>query len=239
MMLKTPLAILLLCLAGLHAHAQEDVIRKNLRDRLSDFPQIDEILKTPVPGIFEVRINNSQIVYVDEKANFLFEGILLNTQNKENLTATRIAKITAIEFKDLPFKDSFVIKKGTGKRKFAVFVDPNCGYCKQFEQDIQKMTDISMHVFLYPVLGADSGEKSSRIWCSKDKVASYEAYMNSRKPSDSAKCNTDSIDRNIIFGKKYNITGTPTIIFANGERVPGAMGVKKLEERLSKVASKI
>jgi thiol:disulfide interchange protein DsbC len=232
--------ILLLCLAGLHApaHAQDAVIRKNLQERLEGLPAIDEISKTPVPGIFEVRINKTEIFYVDEKADFLFEGSLMDLRSKENLTASRVAKLSVINFKDLPLKDSFVIKRGSGKRKLAVFADPNCGYCKELEKELQKISDVSVHVFLYPVLGADSSEKAARIWCSKNKAASFEAYMLNQKAPESAKCDTSSVDRNVAFGKKQSITGTPTIVFPDGERVGGLIDADEINKRLSRTVAK-
>ena len=46
-----------------------------------------------------------------------------------------------------------------------------------------------------------------------------------------------ALQRNLAFGKKYKITGTPTLIFANGTRVPGAIGAQEVEKRLAEAAS--
>jgi len=117
------------------AQAQEAAIRKNLPERLPNLPKIDEVSKTAVPGIWEVRIG-TDLFYTDDQGNHLFTGELIDTRTRANLSRERIDKLTAFDFSKLPLKDAIVIKQGTGARKMAVFVDPNCGYCKRFERDV-------------------------------------------------------------------------------------------------------
>ena len=170
MKLNKILAGLALSGAALAAWADEVEIRKNLAERLPQLGKIDEVTKSPIPGLFEVRANGSEIFYTDPQGNFLLQGDLIDTQLKRNLTEERINKLTALAFADLPLKDAFTIVRGNGKRKIAVFEDPNCGYCKRFERDLQQVNNVTISMFLYPILSADSAEKSRNIWCSKDKV---------------------------------------------------------------------
>jgi thiol:disulfide interchange protein DsbC len=51
----------------------------------------------------------------------------------------------------------------------------------------------------------------------------------------SANCDTAALARNIEFGRKYKITGTPTLVFADGTRVPGAIGAPQVEKMLAEV----
>ncbi|MEO8079736.1 MAG: DsbC family protein, partial [Caldimonas sp.] len=131
------------------AFADEAAIRKNLAERLPDFPKIDEVTKSPLSGLYELR-SGSDIFYTDEQGNYLIEGQMLDTKSKVNLTSLRVAKLTAIDFKALPLKDAMVWKQGTGERKLVVFADPNCGYCKKFERDLQAIKDVTVYTFLYP-----------------------------------------------------------------------------------------
>jgi thiol:disulfide interchange protein DsbC len=223
----------LLAALSLSAFAQEATIRKNLAERLPKLPAIDEITKTPMPGLYEVRINHSDIFYTDEKGDFLIQGSLIDTKAQRDLTEQRVEKLTAIAFKDLPLKDAFTIVRGDGKRKMAVFEDPNCGYCKRFERDLVKIDNVTVHVFLYPILSADSGEKSRNIWCAKDKGKAFLDWMVKDVTPSDAKCDAAAVARNFEFGKKARITGTPTIIFADGSRVPGAIGADRVEKLLA------
>ncbi len=234
-LLKTILSALVV-LACANSYAQEDVIRKNLAERIPKLPKIDEVNKSPMAGLYEVRVGGTDIYYTDAGGNFLIDGQLIDAKSGKNLTEERMNKLTAIDFKDLPLKDAIVIKRGTGARKIAIFEDPNCGYCKRFEADMQKVNHATIYLFLYPILGADSVEKTKAIWCSADKGKAWLDYMLNEVPlRGTNKCNTDAITRNVEFGKKHRITGTPTILLADGTRIPGAISSAQLEKMLAEV----
>ena len=225
--------LILSFVAGTSALAEEATIRKNLSERLPTLPKIEEVSKTPMNGLFEVRVNNNDIFYTDAEGNFLIQGSLIDTKAKKNLTEERTDKLNTVAFSSLPFKDAFTIVRGNGKRKMAVFEDPNCGYCKRFERDLQKVNDVTIHLFLLPILSADSAEKSKAVWCSKDKAKAWADLMLRDKNVPAASCDTSALDRNIEFSKKNRITGTPTVIFADGTRVPGAISAQQVEKYLA------
>jgi len=215
------------------ALAQEALIRKNLAERLPALSKIDEVSKTPMNGLYELRVNGSDIFYTDAEGNFLIQGNLLDTKAKRNLTEERVEKLSAIDFAALPLKDAFTQVRGNGKRQLAVFEDPNCGYCKRFERDLQKINDVTIHTFLIPILSPDSVEKSKNIWCAKDKGKAWLDWMVRDQPAAKASCDTAALERNLAFSKKYRITGTPTVFFADGTRVPGAISADQIEKTLA------
>lgn len=231
-LLKSSLLALIASLS-LGALAQEAAIRKNLAERLPNLPKIDEVTKTPMDGLYEVRINQSEIFYTDAGGNFIIQGNLIDTKARVDLTEQRVEKLTAIDFKDLPLKDAFTIVRGNGKRKVAVFEDPNCGYCKRFERDLAKVDNVTVHVFLYPILSQDSADKSRHIWCAKDKGKAFLDWMVRDITPPAVSCDASALARNVEFGKKMRITGTPTLIFANGNRVPGAIPQDRIEKLLA------
>ena len=232
-MLRHLLLPFCLALLSLTVAADEAVIRKNLVQRLPEFPKIDEVSKTPIPGIWEVRLG-SEVLYTDADGSHLFQGDLIDTKTKTNLTRQRIDKLTAIKFDELPFKDAMVIKQGNGSRRLAVFGDPNCGYCKRLERELAALKDVTIYTFVLPVLGADSDAKSRSIWCSKDAMKVWRDWMldGVTPPRTMGSCDTAAIQRNLAFGQKYRINGTPALFFENGERVPGAMSGADLAKRL-------
>ena len=217
----------------LPAQAQDTAaIRKALSERVPQLQQIDEITRTPMPGLFEVRVG-TDVFYSDAKGDFLLQGELLDTRAKRNLTSERVTKLSAIDFASLPEKDAFTIVRGNGKRHVAVFEDPNCGYCRRFEADLKTIDNVTVHVYLYPILGPDSTEKSKNLWCAKDRARAWQDWMVDSKPIPAAKCDTTALDRNVAFGRKFKITGTPTLIFADGTRVPGAIAAAEIEKQLN------
>ena len=218
---------------GWSAAAQEATIRKNLAERIPQLQAIDEVSKSPMAGLYEVRVNGTEIYYTDAEANFLVQGSLIDTKQRRNLTEERVDKLTAINFEALPFKDAFTIVRGNGKRRLAVFQDPNCGYCKRFERDLQKLNHVTIHMFLYPILSADSNEKSKNIWCAKDRAKAWQDWMVRDQTPAAANCDTSAIARNIDIGRKFKISGTPTLVFVDGSRVPGAISMAEVEKYLS------
>jgi thiol:disulfide interchange protein DsbC len=227
-------AALLLALVSHNASADtvENTIRKNLIDRLPQLPHIDEISKSPMNGLYEVRLDETEIYYTDAEGNFLIQGSLIDTKTRKNLTEERTDKLMAIGFDTLPTKDAFSIVRGNGKRKIAVFEDPNCGYCKRFEKDLQKIDNITVYLFLYPILSADSMDKAKNIWCAKDKAKIWQDWMVKSQTPAQAQCDGTALQRNLEYGKKHKINGTPTILLADGTRVPGAIEAKELEKLL-------
>ena len=227
------LGLTLALTAGVAAQAQEAAIRKNLLERLPTLPKIEEVSKTPMNGLFEVRVSGNDIYYTDADGSFLIQGHLIDTRAKKNLTEERMDKLNVVAFDSLPLNDAFTIVRGNGKRKMAVFEDPNCGYCKRFERDMQKVNDVTIHLFLMPILGPDSSVKSKAVWCAKDKAKAWtDMMLRDQKPA-AGNCDATALTRNIEFGQQHRITGTPTLIFADGKRVPGAIAAQQVEQYLA------
>lgn len=216
------------------AGAQEN-LEKILAERFPELPKIDEVRPTPLNGIFEIRVD-TDIFYADTKGDFVIQGDLIDARTQRSLTQERIEQITGIDFKKLPIEDAIKIVRGKGQRKMAIFADPNCGYCKKLERDLEKLNNVTIYLFPFPILGADSVQKSKNIVCAKNPAAAWEDFMirgQAISPAAQAQCDVSSIERNLAFGRKHKITGTPTIIFENNQRVPGAIGLAQVEQLLN------
>ena len=226
-------ALIVMSIKSAMAQGHEAAIRKNLSERIPQIPKIEEITPTPLAGIYELRLSTNEIYYSDASGNFLIQGNLIDTKSKRNLTEERENKLSAIDFQSLPFKDAITIVHGNGKRKLAVFEDPNCGYCKRFERDLAKIDNVTVYLFLMPVLGPNSVEKAHYIWCAKEPGIAWTNMMQKDIPPAQAQCNIAAIERNLEFGHKYKITGTPTLVAQDGTRVPGAINSTQIEKLLA------
>ncbi len=235
---------LLIALGGLvmacGLQAQEAAIRKNLAERLPSLPKIDEVTRSPIAGLYEVRYGGAEILYSDERGEFiLVNGSMVDTKTRIDLTEARIDKLLAIDFDKLPVKDAIAFRQGSGARRMAVFADPNCGYCKRFERDLAGVKDVTIYTFLMPILGPDSVAKSNDIWCSKEPAKTWRAWMiDGVAPPKVARCDTAAIDRTLDFAKKQRIQGTPAVFFADGTRKPGAIPAEMVEKLLAASAKK-
>jgi thiol:disulfide interchange protein DsbC len=232
MRIAAPLFTLALAFAtAFPALAQElDRIKADLQKK---FPQaqFDTVRKAGYGSLFEVT-GGGEIFYTDEKTSFLLVGTLIDTKTRENVTEARQRKLSAVPFESLPFDNAIKIVRGNGARKIAIFEDPNCGYCKRFEKELANVTDLTVYVFLYPILSPESTEKSANIWCAADRPKAWLDYMLKDVAPAAAKCPTP-LEANVQFGQGKRITGTPTIFFEDGERVPGAMSIASFEKRLA------
>ncbi|HNC51782.1 MAG TPA: DsbC family protein [Accumulibacter sp.] len=229
-----PLA--LVAALSLPASADEASVKKAVEGKLER--TVTSVSKTPYLGLYEVYVDG-QIVYTDEKVTALLLGSLIDGKTMKNVTDERMQKLTAIKFSDLPLALAVKQVRGDGKRVFATFEDPNCGYCKKMAKEIAKLDNVTIYTFLYPILSPDSLEKSNQIWCSGDRAkAWYEWMVDGKAPGGKGDCDTSAIKKTIETGRKLAINGTPTVFFSDGERIPGAIPMAKIEQKLAQTQGK-
>lgn len=218
------------------ARAGDAEIRQSIESR---FPstKVTEVNKSVLPGVFEVVMEGNQgpmVAYTDDKGRYVMVGDLLDIKAERNLTRERMDKLTEVKFDSLPLHQAIKIVKGNGKRRLAVFSDLDCPYCKKLEAELEKVDNVTIYTFLYPLpMHPDAPRKSKLIWCSKDRAAAWNDYMQKGKvPAGKGDCD-NPIDENLALGAKLRIDGTPAMIFASGKRVPGYMPAARLDEMLT------
>ena len=229
----------LLLLLALPALAQEQKIREALEPKLG--VKVEGVQPSPLPGIYEVRLqtlDGPKIVYSDEKGNYVFTGRLIDVKSERDLTEERLQKLTSIEFGQLPLDMAVKIQRGNGKRVLAMFSDPYCPYCRRLEQTLMQIDDITVYVFMYPVIRPDLADHSRAVWCSKDRARAWlDLAANDRPkvPSAGASC-ANPVDKVLELGRSLRVNGTPTLYFANGEKASGGMEIAALRKKLDEIA---
>ena len=227
-----PLALATLSVAS--ANADEAEIKKAMEAKLG--AKVESVTKSGYLGLYEV-YSEGNVLYTDEKMTaFIAGGQLIDGKTMKNVTEERMRKLTAIKFSELPLDRAIKQVRGDGKRLLATFEDPNCGYCKRLARDLLKLDNVTVYTFLYPILSEDSLRKSKQIWCSADRAKAWNDWMvEGRAPTAKDDCDTTAIARNQEYGRRLGISGTPTMFFADGERVPGAMPLAKIEQKLGQL----
>lgn len=233
-MLKKVLPLALALVFSTFAVADEAEIKKGMEAKLGT--KVDSVSKSGYLGLYEVYADGN-IFYTDEKMTvIMIGGNLIDAKTMKNVTEERMRKLNAIKFADLPLERAIKHVRGDGKRVMATFEDPNCGYCKRLAKDLLKIENVTVYTFLYPILSEDSVKKSKQIWCAADRAKAWNDWMvEGKSPSGKDDCDASAVSKNQEFGRKLNITGTPTMFFADGERVPGAMPLANIEKKLSSV----
>ena len=234
--------ILLIVLASLSlaAFAGEAEIRQMVEGKLS--VKVQSVQPTPLPGIFEVQFTTRegpQIIYTDAQGTYIVTGSLIEAKSGRDLTEEKLTRLSAINFDSLPLDLAVKIQRGNGKRVLAMFTDPYCPFCRRFEKALLQIDDITVYVFMFPVIRPEFADHSRAVWCSKDRVRAWLDLAAAEKPkipSASPTC-ANPVDKILEFGRSLNVTGTPTLYFSNGERVAGGMQLADLRTKLDQVAA--
>ena len=217
------------------AYAGEKEIRKLMESRFPNMGKIEHIAKTPYLGLYEITADG-QMYYVDEKAQYLFDGHIIELETKRDVTEERKRVLFAIDFNKLPLELAVKRVKGNGKRKMAYFTDPNCSFCKRLEQELEKVNDVTLYIYMFPIFPG-SDEIVRNVRCAKDPVKAWIGWMLDGTTPASATCET-ATDKVVALGRKLHVNGTPNLIFANGMQSPGYLPAEELEKNLSAPAKK-
>jgi len=225
---------ILFALFGCTAFADESTIRTEFA-KMFPGETIGDIKKMPFLGLYEIQIDD-QILYTDANFRYLVRGDVIDVKTKTNLTEESQQKRLAVPFDQLPLDLAFKKVKGDGSRKLAVFSDPDCPYCKRLEQSLASIDNVTIYTFLYPLeqLHPKAPEVARAIWCSPDRVKAWDDYMLRKVAPKTAGTCDNPVDKIVQYGQGKRISGTPTLLFTDGKRVPGAIPLDQIESNLAK-----
>lgn len=227
---------LLLALAAPGAVAQpEDALRKLIETKMPG-EKVREIRKTPLPGIYEVAFGN-RLFYTDEGLNYLIVGNIIEASTNRNLTDQRLRQLTAIDVKQLPVDLAIKSVKGDGRRTLYVFSDPLCPFCSQLEQELQKVSNVTVYTFLTPVeqMRPGSRNRALEIWCSTDRVRAWDEWMLKQVIPRSKPTCRNSLDQVVKLSDKLGFQVTPTLVFADGAVLSGMVPAAQIEKFMNAV----
>lgn len=212
---------------------QEARVHKLVEPRMGANVKVDAVSKTAYGGLYEVR-SGGDIFYTDENARYMFVGKVVDLTTLQDLTRARADELAAIRFSDLPLEMAIKTVKGNGNRVMAVFEDPNCPYCRKLHQTMKGIDNVTVYTFLLNILSDDSAAKAKDIWCAPDRAQAWQQWMLESKsaPAAPAACVTPN-EQVLALGRKLQLTGTPTIYFADGSRSGSGFDVATLEKRLA------
>ncbi|MEO5669893.1 MAG: DsbC family protein [Ramlibacter sp.] len=214
--------------------ADEAAVRATLQRVFPQSP-VQGIAKTPVPGLLEAAIDG-QVYYVTDDGRYILAGQLIDVRISRNLTQERLDQINAIPFDSLPLAWAVKRVKANGARKLAIFEDPDCPYCKTLEQELKAVDNLTIYIFLFPIdeLHPAAAEKSRAVWCAKDQAKAWDDVMRSGvAPAPGVDCD-HPIAKIAGFAKQHRISGTPTLILAEGRRLVGSVPSVELEKQLAR-----
>jgi thiol:disulfide interchange protein DsbC len=235
------LAALLVLLAATAVSANEAQIRKALEPKLGG-ARIEGVQPAPIQGLWEVRFRTDEgmrVVYTDAAGSYVIDGNIYDLRRNRDLTGERLRQLNAIKFEALPLDLAVKVQRGNGKRVLAMFSDPYCPACRQFERALAQIDDITVYVFMYPVIRPENADHSRAVWCSPDRAKAWlelAAAPRPKVPEASASC-PNPVDKLVETGRKLGVNSTPTLFLANGERLTGGLAAADLKDLLDRSAT--
>jgi len=196
---------------------------------------IASVVKSPFFGLYEAQFED-RIVYTDAKVTYVLVGAIYDADSKQNLTEARQRQLNRVAWDSLPLDLAFKRVKGKGTRKLVIFADADCPFCKRLESDLKSVDDITIYTFLFPIdqLHPDASRKSAVIWCAADRAKAWDEFFETGKlPDNKGDCPTPIKDT-ALLGNKLRVSATPTLVFADGSMVPGALPLAQLESEINK-----
>ncbi len=214
---------------------------------------IDEINTTPSPDLYEliVKVNGDKnMVYATKDGNYIVAGSLLSSKEDKNLSAERMMQIQSQEqgFDSLPLDVAIKKVYGKGTHKIVVFSDPDCPFCKKLEHDFAKNADkldMTVYTLMLPIEELHPGalQHARQILCSEDpNKAWYDWILDNNQPIDKQEtCEKANsiLEKSGEAAMKFQVQGTPTIVFENGFSQAGAESVIQIQETANKVAEQM
>lgn len=240
-MFKSTVSAFALASFAFCAHAADaDNIRENLEKNIPGM-EVGAITKIPFGDLYQVVGNGYTVFYTDKTGETALFGNLVDLKNKQNLTQAETEKLRVVDFSSLPLDKAIKRVRGNGKRRLALFTDPDCPFCRQLEKELEGVNDITIYTFLLPLtsLHPDSKRKAEQIWCAKDSAKTWDDWMLKKTalPDGEPSCATP-IEDIATLAKKLWINGTPALVFGNDKLVPGGINRKQIESNLAEAASK-
>jgi thiol:disulfide interchange protein DsbC len=179
------------------------------------------------------------VAYITTDGRYLMQGELYDLDTSENLTeqtraASRVELLAAVPRESMMI---FAPENGPAEHIITIFTDIDCGYCRQFHREIDQVTKlgIEVHYLFYPRTGpnTDSWAKAEKVWCvgpAERNEALTHAKLGGAVPE--AACDDNPVSAHWQLGHDIGVTGTPSVIAANGEVIGGYLAPDQLLERL-------
>jgi thiol:disulfide interchange protein DsbC len=234
---RTLVALSVLPLAFVAASVwAEELTKEQVASKLNGIDAKD-ISNSPVQGIYQVSIG-SNVAYVTTDGRYIIKGDIYDAKTSSNLTEETRSKARVAMLKSVDPASMIVFKPAAGKpvkHTVTIFTDVDCGYCRQFHREIDKVTalGIEVHYLFYPRTGpnTESWAKAEGVWCSPDhNLALTKAKLGGEVPA--AKCAKTPVEAHYTLGQRIGVRGTPAVFTENGELIGGYLPPNSLAKVL-------
>ncbi|MBB1517709.1 DsbC family protein [Aquipseudomonas guryensis] len=186
---------------------------------------IEAIAESPMTGLFQVQLKGGRLLYASADGQFLLQGNLYQFKDDSavNLTEKVQSQGIAKLINEVPLSEMVVFAPKQPKTHITVFTDPDCGYCQKLHSEVPELNRLGVEVryVAFPRQGEGSHGYNGlvSVWCAKDRQAAMDKAK-ARQELPPGKC-VNPVMKHYELGKAIGVNGTPAIVLANGQLIPG------------------
>jgi thiol:disulfide interchange protein DsbC len=202
----------------------EELTREQLASRLNGIAA-EDITDAPIAGIYQVAVG-ANVAYVTKDGRYIIRGDIYDAETSANVSEETRAHARASLLSTVDPKTMIVFKPASGEVKHTVtiFTDVDCGYCRQFHREIDKVTalGIEVHYLFYPRTGpnTESWTKADQVWCAPDHNAALTRAKLGGELPKAAGCATP-VAEHYDLGQRIGVRGTPAVFNEAGDLLGG------------------
>ena len=177
-------------------------------------------------------------VYVTADGNYLISGdiYLITEEGLVNKSEARRDFQRKALLEGIDINQFIIFEPKDVKHNVFVFTDVDCGYCRQFHNQIQEYLDLGIKVnyLAYPRagIGSDSYRRIVSAWCADDPNYSLTVLKKGGEIKDNL-CSTNPVENHFNLGRSIGVQGTPSIVTQEGKMIPGYLPPEELLNILS------
>lgn len=211
----------------------DQAIRQVLQSAQPDLP-IEAIAESPMPGLYQVQLKGGRQLYASPDGQFVLQGFLYRFEGGQaiNLTEQAQSQSIAKEINAIPASEMVVFAPKNPKTHITVFTDTDCGYCQKLHSEVPDLNRMGVEVryvaFPRQGMGSHGANTLTSVWCAKDRQAAMN-LAKARKDVPAASCD-NPIAKQYEMGQLIGVQGTPAIILADGQMIPGYQPAAQLAE---------
>jgi thiol:disulfide interchange protein DsbC len=197
--------------------------RVEIAARIPGGARADELRATPIPGIWELT-RGGEIAYVSADGRYAISGDLVELNTNTNITEEHRRELRVRMLAAIPESDMVIFGPRDPKYTITVFTDMDCPYCRKLHSQIGEYNALGVRVryLPYPRTGPNtpSWTKAEQVWCAVDRSAALTRAKLGEELKNKV-CANNPVARSWQLGQEFDIEGTPAIVMANGEMLPG------------------
>lgn len=195
----------------------------------------DSITLSALPGLYEVSFGPS-VVYVSADGQYLIQGDLVNIESGENHTRERRRLLRRDRMATVDSHDMVEFGPEDAKHTVDVFTDIDCPYCVRLHNQMADYNRLGIRIryLAFPRAGVPSNsyDKWVWVWCSEDQQVAMSKAKNGM-PVPEQTCE-NPVKEQFELGRSVGVRGTPSLIFEDGQMVPGYVPPQELLKILEK-----